>query len=136
LQAQTGRREARLDWLAGLTSFKAVFLEGLEVVFVVIAFGAAPAMLMPASIGAAAACLVVAAVGVVVHRPLTRVPENTLKFAVGAVLSGFGTFWTGEGLGVHWPGADLAVVVLAALFAAVGLVMVAVLRRTRGEALP
>jgi uncharacterized membrane protein len=84
------RNEARLDWLAGLASFKAVVLEGLEVVFIVIAIGAGRGLLGAASFGALAACLVVIAIGVVIHRPLQQVPENTLKFAVGVMLSAFG----------------------------------------------
>ncbi|MEA2975216.1 MAG: hypothetical protein QOF19_736, partial [Alphaproteobacteria bacterium] len=99
LRDQARRQEARLDWLAGLASFKAVVLEGLEVVFIVIAVGAGRGLLLPASLGALAACLLVIAIGFAVHRPLARVPENTLKFAVGVMLSAFGIFWTGEGLG-------------------------------------
>ena len=105
----------RLDWLAGLASYKAMLLEGLEVVFVVIAVGAGRGLLVPASIGALAACALVAVVGLIVHRPLARVPENTLKFTVGVMLSAFGIFWTGEGLGVPWPGEDLAILGFAAL---------------------
>jgi uncharacterized membrane protein len=136
LREQARRRDSRLDWLAGLTSFKAVLLEGLEVVFIVIAVSAGRGLLVPASAGALAACLLVAGVGFVVHRPLARVPENTLKFAVGVMLSAFGLFWTGEGLGVAWPGQDLAIVAFAALFLAVGLVAVALARRPSAEALP
>ena len=136
LREQARRHEARLDWLAGLASFKAVLLEGLEVVFIVIALSAGRGMLLPASAGALAACLLVACVGFVVHRPLARVPENTLKFAVGVMLSAFGVFWTGEGLGVDWPGADLAIVAFAALFLAVSSAAVAVVRRPRAEVLP
>jgi uncharacterized membrane protein len=135
LREQTRRNEARLDWLAALASFKAVLLEGLEVVFIVIALSAGRGMLVPASAGAVAACLLVAGVGFVVHRPLARVPENTLKFAVGVILSAFGIFWTGEGLGVAWPGADLAIVGFAVLFLIVGLASVAFLRRPRIKAL-
>ena len=111
----------RLDWLAGLASYKAMLLEGLEVVFVVIAVGAGRGLLVPASIGALAACALVALVGLIVHRPLARVPENTLKFTVGVMLSAFGIFWTGEGLGVPWPGADLAILGFAALLLVVAL---------------
>jgi uncharacterized membrane protein len=137
LRDQARRHEARLDWLAAVASFKAVLLEGLEVVFIVIAVSAAGGLLVPASAGALAACLLVALVGVVVRRPLTRVPENTLKFAVGVMLSAFGMFWTGEGLGVAWPGADLAIVAFAALFLALGLAAVALARRpSTEEALP
>jgi Ca2+/H+ antiporter, TMEM165/GDT1 family len=116
LREQARRDEVRLDGLAALASFKAVLLEGLEVVFIVIALSAGRGMLVPASAGAVAACLLVTGVGIVVHRPLARVPENTLKFAVGVMLSAFGVFWTGEGLGVAWPGADLAIVGFAVLF--------------------
>jgi uncharacterized membrane protein len=135
LREQARRHEAKLDWLAGLTSFKAVLLEGLEVVFIVIALSAGRGMLIPASLGALAACLLVAAIGLVVHRPLARVPENTLKFAVGVMLSAFGIFWTGEGFGVEWPGADFAIVVFAALFLAVSFAAVMLARRPRAEAL-
>jgi uncharacterized membrane protein len=128
LREQALRNEVRLDWLAAIASFKAVLIEGLEVVFIVIALSAGRGMLIPASAGAAAACLLVTGVGIVVHRPLARVPENTLKFAVGVMLSAFGVFWTGEGLGVAWPGADFAIVVFAALFLAVGLTSAALLR--------
>jgi len=134
---EQARQEARLDWLAALTSFKAVLLEGLEVAFIVIAVSAAGGLLIPASVGALAACLLVAGVGLVVHRPLARIPENTLKFAVGVMLSAFGMFWTGEGLGLAWPGADLAIVAFAVLFLALGLAAAAMLRRpSTEEALP
>jgi uncharacterized membrane protein len=136
LREQARRHEARLDWVAGLTSFKAVLLEGLEVVFIVIAVSAGRGLLVPASAGAVAACVLVAGVGFAVHRPLARVPENTLKFAVGVMLSAFGIFWTGEGLGVAWPGADLAIVAFAALFLAVGIAAVALARRPNMEVLP
>ena len=81
-------------------------------------------------------CLLVAAAGFALHRPLARVPENTLKFAVGVMLSAFGVFWTGEGLGVAWPGSDLAIVVFAALFLATGLAAVATNSRPIAGALP
>ena len=136
LREQARRHETRLDWLAAIASFKAVLLEGLEVVFIVIALSAGRDPLVPASAGALAACVLVAGVGFVVHRPLARVPENTLKFAVGVMLTAFGIFWTGQGLGVAWPGADLAIVAFAVLFLAVGRAAVAVVRRPSAEALP
>jgi Ca2+/H+ antiporter, TMEM165/GDT1 family len=102
-------------------------LEGLEVVFIVIALSAGRGVLLPVSAAALAACVVVALSGILIHRPLTRVPENTLKFAVGVMLSAFGLFWTGEGFGVDWPGADLAIVAFIALFLATGLASVALL---------
>ena len=136
LRDQARRHAARLNWLAGLASFKAVVLEGLEVVFIVIAVGAGRGLLGAASLGALAACLVVAVIGFLVHRPLARVPENTLKFAVGVMLSAFGVFWTGEGLGVPWPGEDLAIAIFAALFLIVALAAVALTRGVRLQALP
>jgi uncharacterized membrane protein len=136
LREQASRREARLDWLAGLASFKAVLLEGLEVVFIVIAVGAGGGLLVPASLGALSACLLVAAIGLAIHRPLARVPENALKLAVGVMLSSFGVFWTGEGLGVPWPGADLAIVVFAGLFLIAGLGPLLLARRPRAEVVP
>ena len=126
---------AGLDGLAALTSFKAVLLEGLEVVFIVIAASAGGGLLA-ASAGALAACPLVAGAGLVIHRPLARVPENTLKFTVGMMLAAFGIFWTGEGLGVAWPGADFAIVVFIALFLAVALAAVALVRRRTAEVLP
>jgi uncharacterized membrane protein len=136
LRDQARLHEARLDWLAGLVSFKAVVLEGLEVVFIVIAVGTGRGLVGAASLGALAACLVVVAVGFFIRRPLARVPENTLKFAVGVMLSAFGIFWTGEGLGVPWPGKDLAILAIAALFLMVALAAVALTRRARAQALP
>ncbi len=127
--ARDARRHSSLDWIAGLAAFKAVLLEGLEVVFIVIAVGAARGLLWPAALGALAACIAVLAVGVLVHRPLSQVPENTLKFGVGVMLSAFGVFWTGEGLGVAWPGQDWALLVFAALFLATGLATASLLRR-------
>jgi uncharacterized membrane protein len=127
------RKHASLDWIAGLTAFKAVLLEGLEVVFIVIAVGAGRGLLWPAALGALAACVAVLAVGVIVHRPLSRVPENTLKFGVGVMLSAFGVFWTGEGLGVAWPGGDLALLGFAVSFLATGVATAALLRRAVPE---
>jgi len=134
LREQARRHEQRLDWLAGVASFKAVLLEGLEVVFIVIALSAGRGVLLPVSAAAFAACLVVAASGIVVHRPLTRVPENALKFAVGVMLSAFGLFWTGQGLGVDWPGADLAILAFILLFLGAGLASVALLNRRAAAA--
>ena len=108
--AQTG-----LDFVAVATSFKAVMLEGLEVIFIVIATGAG-GMLVPAAVGAAAAGGLVILVGFALRRPLARVPENLLKFAVGILLSAFGVFWVGEGLAFSWWGEDLALLVLIAGF--------------------
>jgi uncharacterized membrane protein len=130
--AERGQAD-HLDWIAALTAFKAVTLEGLEVVFIVIAVGAGRGLLFPAALGAVGACLLVLLIGIVVHRPLARVPENALKFGVGVMLSAFGVFWTGEGLGVPWPGEDLAILVFVALFLGLGLVLAAATRRKPAE---
>ena len=119
--------------MAGITALKAVLLEGLEVVFIVIAVGAGRHLLVSASLGALAACVLVLSIGAVVHRPLSRVPENLLKFGVGVMLSSFGVFWTGEGLGVTWPGQDLALLLFAALFLGAGLIGSAFARKLSPE---
>ena len=123
------RRDKRLSWIAGLAALKAIVLEGLEVVFIVLAIGAGRGLLLPAGIGAAAACILVLTVGAMLRRPLSRVPENALKFGVGVMLSAFGTFWIGEALGIAWPGADLVLFPLAALF----LIAAALARRAAVE---
>ena len=128
-------REARKwDPLGIATSFKAVSLEGIEVVFIVIAIGAVGGALVPATVGALAAAALVAAAGLVLHRPLARAPENMLKFAVGVMLSSFGTFWIGEGYGIQWPGGDLSVLGLIAGFLAVALLNVGAIGRVRRQA--
>ena len=121
--------DKRADYLAGLAAFKAVLLEGVEVVFIVIAVGAAHGQTGYASLGALAALILVTLIGLVVHRPLARVPENALKFVVGLMLTSFGIFWTGEGIGAEWPGADLA---LLAIFAVIALASFAIVRWMRG----
>ena len=139
LIAETKSKKTSQDWIAGLAAFKAVLLEGLEVVFIVIAVGSGRNMLWPAAIGALAACLAVLVIGVVVHKPLSRVPENTLKFSVGVMLSAFGVFWTGEGLGIAWPGQDLILLLFAIIFLGTGLVTAQILRiapSTRSQAKP
>lgn len=123
LQSQTGAANT-LRWIAGIAAFKAVLLEGLEVVFIVIAIGAGKGLLWEASLGALAACILVLGVGAFLHKPLAQVPENTLKFGVGVMLSAFGVFWTGEGLGVEWPGADLFLLPLAVIFLMAGILLI------------
>lgn len=104
------------DALAFTVAFKGVFLEGLEVVIVVLTLGAAAHRLALAAVGAAAAVVVVGGVGAVVARQLAGVPENAMKLGVGLMLVSFGTFWSGEGLGVVWPGSDFAIPVLVGLY--------------------
>jgi uncharacterized membrane protein len=121
---------AGFDRIGFATAFQITMIEGVEVVFIVIAIGAGRAgLLAPACLGALAALISVVALGVVVHKPLSRIPENTLKFIVGVLLSAFGAFWFAEGFGVAWPGDDLSVLGLIAGFAAVALVTARVCAR-------
>lgn len=122
------RALAGLDTVAVTASFKIVMLEGIEVVFIVIAIGAVNGLLVPAGIGAALALLVVIALGAILHRPLARIPGNTLKFLVGVLLAAFGTFWIGEGVGLTWPGEDWSVLGLIVAFFLVALVTVRLCR--------
>jgi Ca2+/H+ antiporter, TMEM165/GDT1 family len=127
--SEAGRGEANgFDWIGGVTAFKTVLMEGIEVAFIVIAVGAGRGLLGLASAGALAACAAVALIGAAIHRPLARVPENALKFGVGIMLSAFGLFWTGESLGVAWPGGDAAILAFIVLFLAVALGLVAHLK--------
>ena len=123
-------RHAR-DWYSFTVAFKGVLLEGLEVAFIVVTFGASQGNLPLAVAAAAAAVVIVLAVGVAVRQPLTRVPENTLKFAVGVLLTSFGTFWAAEGGGVEWPASDAAVLVLILAYSAVAAALVGWLRTSR-----
>jgi uncharacterized membrane protein len=128
--ATSGRRGAVRDWYAFTLSFKGVFLEGLEVAFIVVTFGSTQRDVPLAALGAAAAVLVVAGVGFAVRAPLSRIPENTMKFAVGTMLTSFGLFWATEGTGAHWPGSDAALLALVPAVALGALGCMALLRRT------
>jgi len=129
MQSGVVGRMGALDRVAVAAAFNITMLEGTEVVFIVIAVGAGGAgLLLPASVGAAAAMILVTALGVVLHRPLARVPENTLKFVVGVLLSGFGTFWVGEGAGFTWPGGDVAILALVAGYVTTALSLVPLVR--------
>ena len=113
------RDSGRPDWPARIVAGKGVLLEGLEVVLIVAALGAGPQGLAPAVAGAVVAVIFVIGLGFVLHRPLARLPESHLKYAVGIVLSCFGVFFLGEGLGVDWPGGDAALLYLALVLVAV-----------------
>src|ERR1700728_4805097 len=118
----------RRDGVGFAVAFKGVFLEGTEVVMIVISLGAAQHRLGLAAAAAAAAAVVVAVVGLIVARQLSEVPENTIKTVVGVMLCSFGVFWVGEGAGVHWPGDDLAIPVLVGFFVVVYLALTAFMR--------
>jgi uncharacterized membrane protein len=122
---------AGVDWYGFTLSFKGVLLEGLEVVFIVLTFGSAQGSIPLAAVGAAAALVLVAVIGVTVRAPLARVPENTLKFAVGVMLTTFGIFWSVEGAGVDWPGSDAAILAVLAFVVAFSLLFVRLLQRER-----
>jgi uncharacterized membrane protein len=124
-------RGSGIDWYAFSVSFKGVFLEGLEVAFIVVTFGGAQHNVALAAIGAGAAAVVVLIVGLVAHRPLSRVPENSMKFAVGVMLTSFGIFWAGEGAGLAWPGRDASLLALLGFMLATSIVLVSTLRRRR-----
>ena len=128
---EAGAPKAGLDGYSFTIAFKGVLLEGLEVVFIVLTFGANQHDVGLAAAAAAAAVIVVVLAGLAVHAPLARVPENTMKFAVGVMLTSFGTFWGAEGAGAHWPGGDAALLVLVPATVVAGLAMVAALRRRR-----
>jgi uncharacterized membrane protein len=129
LVAAPTARTGALDWTGFVVSFKGVFLEGLEVAFIVLTFGANSQRFDLAAAGALGAFLLVGGVGLAVHRPLSRVPENTIKFAVGFILMAFGTFWGGEGVGLEWALGDLMIPILAGLYAITGFLLIAALRR-------
>ena len=127
-----------VDWISFTVAFKGVLLEGLEVAFIVVTFGAAGGQLAPALIGAGLAGLGVLAIGAAIRQPLARLPENQMKFGVGLMLVSFGTFWAGEGIGIAWPASDLSIVLLLAGYLATSLlavraVAVGLVRSTRSS---
>jgi uncharacterized membrane protein len=123
------RRGMVTDWYAFTLSFKGVVLEGLEVVFIALTFGANQHNVPLAALAALSAAVLVAAIGTAVRAPLARVPENTMKFVVGVMLTSFGIFWGAEGAGARWPGADAALLVVVPAVALFALLLVAALRR-------
>jgi uncharacterized membrane protein len=125
-----------MDWYSFTVALKGVLLEGLEIVFIVVTFGAAQGRLPFAAAAAVSAVVLVVIAGVAVRSPLERVPENTIKFAVGLLLTSFGVFWGGEGAGVNWPGSEAAILAILAFLGLVSFVLVRQLRRQRLAALP
>jgi uncharacterized membrane protein len=132
-EAATAPRVERagLDWYAFTISFKGVLLEGLEVAFIVLTFGSTQGNIPLAAVGAAAAVLLVVVAGILVREPLGRVPENTLAFAVGVMLTTFGIFWGAEGAGVDWPGGDAALLGVLGFVALVSFTFVTLLRQRK-----
>lgn len=133
-EATATKRAFVPDWYGFTLSFKGVLLEGLEVVFIALTFGSNNHDIPLAGIAAAAAVVLVAAIGVAVRAPLARVPENTLKFVVGVMLTSFGLFWGAEGAGAHWPGSDGALLVVIPAVLVLCLVLVGSLRRSGARA--
>ena len=127
--SQLGGAAARRDWVGFVLALKGVFLEGLEVVFIVIAVGGAGHGFPAAIAGGIAAALVVAAAGVAVRRPLARVPENTLKYGVGLILTSLGTFWAAEGMGARWPLDFVSILGLAVVYFISSRLAIALIRR-------
>jgi uncharacterized membrane protein len=119
------------DKVAFATAFKIVMMEGIEVVFIVIAVGAGGRLIVPAALGAVAAFAVVVSLGIALHRPLANIPENTLKFGVGILLAAFGTFWVGEGIQMEWPAADWSLLLLILAYFLVAQAMVFICRFRR-----
>jgi len=124
-----GGVDPRLDPYSFTIAFKGVLLEGLEVVFIVLTFGANQHDVGLAAAAAGLAVLLVTLTGLAVHRPLARVPENAMKFAVGVMLTSFGIFWGAAGAGAHWPGDDAALLVLVPSTLAVATVLTMLIRR-------
>ena len=133
--APAHRRGMVSDWYSFTLSFKGVLLEGLEVAFIALTFGANQRNIPLAAIAALSAVVVVTVAGVALRAPLARVPENSMKFVVGIMLTSFGIFWGAEGAGATWPGADAALLVLVPAVAVFALALVAVLRRTAARTL-
>jgi uncharacterized membrane protein len=127
--ARVARYGSGVDWYTFVVSFKGVLLEGLEVAFIVVALGGAQHSIALAAVGAVAAAAVVLVAGVAVKGPLSRVPENTMKYGVGVMLTTFGIFWAGEGAGLHWPGNDASLVGLLAFQLGTSALLVSMLRR-------
>jgi uncharacterized membrane protein len=120
----------RLHATGMAAAFQVTAIEGSEVVFIVLAIGAADRrLLLPAGAGALVALILVAALGVVLHRPIARLPGNAIKFAVGVLACAFGIFWLGEALGIRWPGEDWSILALAFTNLAGALIAVPLTRR-------
>jgi uncharacterized membrane protein len=128
-----GSAHEGLDGYSFTIAFKGVFLEGLEVVFIALTFGANQHRVGLAAAAAAAAVLLVTAIGIAIHAPLARAPENAMKFGVGVMLTSFGIFWGAEGAGAHWPGGDAALLVIVPTVLAFSLALVRLFRASPAD---
>jgi uncharacterized membrane protein len=131
-RAASSERRVGLDWYSFVISFKGVLLEGLEVVFIVLTFGSTQHRVPLAAAAAGAALVLVTTVGILIRAPLTRIPENTMKFTVGIMLTTFGIFWAAEGTGVNWPGGELALLAVLGFVAVSSLALVRLLQLQHG----
>lgn len=129
LKTATSKKTFVGDWYAFTLAYKAVLLEGIEVAFIVLSFGAIQGKILVASLTGLAAVVVVVLAGIFLKKPLTRVPENAMKFVVGLVISTFGVFWVTQGTGVYWTLSDLALIPILITFAALSFVLVLALKR-------
>lgn len=121
-----------VDWTAFALSFKGVFLEGLEIAFIVVTFGAAANHIGLAAVAAGVAFAIIAGISILARNALQKTPNNTIKYAVGILLTSYGTFWTVEGLTMHWPGGDLAILYLLALYIGYSLAAISIVRKSLG----
>jgi uncharacterized membrane protein len=133
LQGVAVATQSAIDWTGFVVSFKGVLLEGLEVAFIVLTFGANSGRFDLSIAGAVAAAVIITGVAIVVRQPLSRVPENAIKFGVGTMLMAFGTFWGGEGVGVDWELGDMTIVVLMLLYGGAGAFLISLLRSRTAE---
>ncbi|MEI8222812.1 MAG: hypothetical protein WCG43_03915 [Actinomycetes bacterium] len=132
-KAKEGKRFGVADWYAYTLSFKGVLLEGLEVAFIVLTFGTIQHQITLASIAALAAVVIVAISGFALRKPLARVPENTMKFVVGIMLSSFGIFWGAEGAGAIWPKADASLLAIVPFVTVVSIALVQALKSKKAK---
>jgi len=135
LLESTGTRTASLEFGSVAVAFNGVLIEGVEVIFIVLAIGSARGQIVPASFGAAIAGLMVIVIGLIAKGPLTKIPENLLKFIVGILVSTFGTFWVGEGLQIHWFGGDFSTLLIAACYLVAAILTVFLIRATLAKRL-
>jgi uncharacterized membrane protein len=132
-QRSHAKTNHQMDWFGFVTSFNIVLLEGIEAVFIVLTFGLAAHSLVSAVTGSIIGLVVVVVAGILLRKPLAKIPENTMKFVVGLMLSGFGIFWVGEGIGVKWWHADVSILVITILLLLVSFICVSLLSKKQNQ---